>query len=760
MRTLSACILLMIGLSTGGPALGAETSSHFWSRSVGGAYSDNGYAVAIDEFGNIFAAGSFLGTANFGGGDLVSAGGFDIWIAKYDVRGGHRWSRRFGGTGDDVCLDMAVNRFGAFTMTGSFTGTVDFGGGPLTSVGNTDAFLIQYGADGSHVFSKRYGSTGADKGSGISLDRNGHVRATGSFEGTVNFGGTPLTSAGSADIFVLALSSGTGSHLWSARYGSTSFDSGESISVNPVAVSAEVVVTGYFSGDVNFGGSTLSAGGPSDAFLAKYSIGGVHQWSLRIGSAFDDRGIDVDMNANGDILATGVFQGTVGFPGGNLASAGGFDVYVARYGGDGVGLWARRFGGTTTDWGYGVAFDPYFNNRLVATGSFEGSVDFGNGAVSSVGGTDMFLVQLDALGTHQWSQRFGDSWADQGSAVAMGPDRGVALVGVFDGTQSFGGPELISDSPDVVVAKFGRLAAEPAITSIEDVGNDQGRKVRIRFDRSGVDDPVALIPVTRYVALRRDDPPPASSRTTLDDGWTEVGSVSAFGKDTYGIDVPTVGDSTIAQGLYLSTFVVRAATDEPRFHYDSGSAAGYSVDNLAPGIPGSLAVGPGGITWAVSRADDFDYFSVYGGSTNSFGAATLIGYTTSLQHALGGHTFYFVTATDFAGNEGKPAVINALTGIGESPASHILSVSAYPNPFNPQTTIRYTIPSTGRVTIAVFDARGALVTTLIDDEMEAGAYTEPWDARDANGAEVGSGVYFARVAHATGTKSYKMVLLK
>jgi hypothetical protein len=168
------------------------------------------------------------------------------------------------------------------------------------------------------------------------------------------------------------------------------------------------------------------------------------------------------------------------------------------------------------------------------------------------------------------------------------------------------------------------------------------------------------------------------------------------------------------------------------------------------------------LDWKKSTAEDFDYFSVYGANTNSFAAATLVDYcvTPTIDVTASPYVFYFVTATDFAGNEGSPAVVNTLSGVGGTPRSYVLSISAYPNPFNPATTIRYTVPSKGRVDISIYDARGARVAQLVDAEREAGAYRHAWNGRDDAGRAVSSGVYFARVIHPQGTKSYKMVLIK
>ena len=124
------------------------------------------------------------------------------------------------------------------------------------------------------------------------------------------------------------------------------------------------------------------------------------------------------------------------------------------------------------------------------------------------------------------------------------------------------------------------------------------------------------------------------------------------------------------------------------------------------------------------------------------------------------YAYYFVTATDHACNESCAASTGTLTGVGGTPTSYVLSVSAYPNPFNPETTVRYTLPEKGRVTIDVFDVRGTHIATLVDAVTPAGAYTIKWNGHDDRGNAVGSGVFFARLTSPVGIRSYKMTLLK
>jgi hypothetical protein len=86
----------------------------------------------------------------------------------------------------------------------------------------------------------------------------------------------------------------------------------------------------------------------------------------------------------------------------------------------------------------------------------------------------------------------------------------------------------------------------------------------------------------------------------------------------------------------------------------------------------------------------------------------------------------------------------------------------YPNPFNPKTMLSFLLPEERRVGLHVYDGRGRLVVTLVDGVKQAGLHEVPWNATDALGRSVGSGVYFYRLDIDTGGESVtrKMVLLK
>lgn len=83
-----------------------------------------------------------------------------------------------------------------------------------------------------------------------------------------------------------------------------------------------------------------------------------------------------------------------------------------------------------------------------------------------------------------------------------------------------------------------------------------------------------------------------------------------------------------------------------------------------------------------------------------------------------------------------------------------------PNPFNPSTAIRFTLPDAGRATLAVYDAAGRRVATLFDGRAPMGTSMAEWDGTDASGMEVSSGVYFCRLVADGRTFTQKLVLLK
>jgi len=445
-------VLLCIGLSLLS-ALSALGQTLDWVNqplvsSIFGSH-DESRAVAVDASGNTYVTGYFAGTADFdpsvGEAGLTSAGGNDIFIAKYDASGNYLWAKRMGGTGSDIGNAIALDGLGNVYVTGSFAGTADFdpsvGTAELMSAGGGDIFIAQYDASGNYLWAKRMGGTGNDIGNAIALDGLGNVHVTGSFAGTADFDPGPLaanlTGVGSNDIFI-AKYDASGNYVWAKSVGSSGLDSGNGIAVDG---SGNVHMTGQFTGTADFdpgaGTANLTSLGGNEAFIAKYDASGNYVWAKRVGGSSGDVSHALVLDGSGNVHVTGYFNGTADFDPGagtaSLMSVGTQDIFIAKYDASGNYVWAKWAGGSISDFGYGIALDGTGNVHV--TGYFSLTADFDPGTgianLTSVGDRDIFIAKYDASGNYLWAKAIGGAGTDTGYGIAVDGSSNVYATGGF-----------------------------------------------------------------------------------------------------------------------------------------------------------------------------------------------------------------------------------------------------------------------------------------------------------------------------------------
>ncbi|HSG27131.1 MAG TPA: hypothetical protein VLA34_01535, partial [Candidatus Krumholzibacterium sp.] len=261
-------------------------------------------------------------------------------------------------------------------------------------------------------------------------------------------------------------------------------------------------------------------------------------------------------------------------------------------------------------------------------------------------------------------------------------------------TSEFGECLPVVDSP--------ALFEYAVIDSIVDVPGDQGGWARIYFRRSIYDYALETeIPITGYDMHRRVEDPALiaailakatekedePARKVEHDGifykvngdvspeppglWEVVGSISARQRDQYIGLVPTLGDS--AATIPWTVYYIAAYTTTPSVFFDSPADSGYSVDNIAPGVPLGMSIayntGSGNeLAWDPSPEPDFQYYRVYRGDDEGFvpGPGSLVHETASPAWTDpdydGWDVHYKVTALDHAGNESEAATAASVTG--------------------------------------------------------------------------------------------------
>ncbi len=201
-----------------------ETPRLSWARTFGGVGEDEVMSVAVDAAGRIYAAGRFSEQVSFDHGasqdEVSSQGRGDAFVIAFNVGGGIRWARTFGGPGDDVARDLALLPSGEIVVVGEFEGTVDFGsdGTPARrrSSGRSDLWFARLTVEGATRWVRSVGGPGWDRADSVALGADERVVVAGRFGATIDFdptdGTANATSRGDTDHFVAAYD-GEGAYL-------------------------------------------------------------------------------------------------------------------------------------------------------------------------------------------------------------------------------------------------------------------------------------------------------------------------------------------------------------------------------------------------------------------------------------------------------------------------------------------------------------------------------------------------------------------
>jgi|GEM_PF-2117501 len=315
----------------------ATDGDYLFAKQIGG---DSGViessAIALDAEDNIYIAGGFKGSPNFQtqpGEELIitseSAAGADknAFVAKYDSYGNYQAAQNVArGEGDSSVNAIIIDHEGDVIVTGRFKGTTTFNqaifASEVASEGNYDAFIAKYDLNFSASFSFRYaeriGGIGVDRGNDLALDADNNVYVIGTFNTELieSDGASIAPSLGGSDFFYFSYDP-DGNRMLERTFGGTGNDEGRGILVDSEGM---IYLAGEFSGSVDF--NTLpfptqvdmytSAGG-TDVFLAKYNSSGFYIEGHYGGSINYDELNGIAADANGNVFISGIHQGTAEF---------------------------------------------------------------------------------------------------------------------------------------------------------------------------------------------------------------------------------------------------------------------------------------------------------------------------------------------------------------------------------------------------------------------------------------------------------------
>ena len=336
----------------------------------------------------------------------------------------------FGGPLVDEAFDIAVDAAGSFYVTGAFSDTAALGGGPVTSAGGKDVFLVKLDPSGNHLWTKTWGSpfdeggissSGYYKGTCVALGAAGDIYLAGMYMGgdsasppAIDFGLGPLPGGWfpiEPFTFVTKLDP-AGNAIWSEGHQLPSA-SADKRYVQDIAVDSvgDLLLLPVVASVETFG----------SIYKLDGATGGV-MWQEALGLG-DVGGVALD---SADNVTTAWSQGS-------------WTTTIALKKRDPTGmlLWQHLFSQGSNDW---AAHDVAVIGAgdIVVVGQNHGGLDFGGGVLPGEG---MFLAKLDAAGNHVWSRSIeaGSGGAVIVSGIAADAAGGFAVTGTTSAPMDFGG---------------------------------------------------------------------------------------------------------------------------------------------------------------------------------------------------------------------------------------------------------------------------------------------------------------------------------
>ncbi len=451
---------------------------------VGGSSTDYVQSSAVDATGNLYVAGSFEGTATFdetGASSLSSAGGEDIFVAKYAPSGALTWVKRVGSTGDDAGITLALDGGGNVYIGGEFEGTVDFdpnaGTQNLSSAGSVDAFLLKLDSNGDFVSVKHFGNTGYDQLIALAIDGSSNLYLAIFFENSIdsdpNAGTQTLTNSGLGSALVKLDASQN--FVWS--HALETGDGGLSIATNAAgdlyfsqpyyglaidldksaAVQAPLVPSAYNNG----------------FWVAKWNTAGTFQWTKTVAAKSAYAG-GIRVLNNGSVALAGRFRDSMDMdPSAALvlrtnafsATKDNAVVLLLNSAGDYVsGLMLEPQNANSSTTIRSLSYDA--DDNIYFGGSYTGAVDFdpSAGTATDTGANTKslpFVLKLSSAGSYLWHYASVDTTLGEVSNnvhVTNSPNAAhLYLVGEQTGALSFGTDTTAAlGSEDIFIAKWSQ----------------------------------------------------------------------------------------------------------------------------------------------------------------------------------------------------------------------------------------------------------------------------------------------------------------
>jgi len=469
----------------------AQNYNWEWARTANGKSGENANCVCTDIAGNVFVAGYFYSdTLILDSDTLKNRGNYDVFLAKYNPLGNLLWTVSGGGIFDDVATSLTTDVNGNVFVTGYFfSPNFIIKNDTLLNAGAGDIFILSFDSIGNLRWTKHFGGSGDESGNAIGCDIAGNILLSGYFQSSLfALVVDTLFNSGNDDVFLAKLNN-SGNVMWAKGISGSLNDRANSLTTD---ASANIFITGYFfSSPFISENDTINSSGSNDVFLAKFDAMGNSLWLKASGGSFNDSGDGISTDSFGNVILVSTSNSNT-FSAGNytMTNTGGFDVFVVKYDNSGNELWADVQGGIFDEKAYVVRSDA--SGNIFITGHFHSpNIILGTDTFMNEGIGDIFLLNYSSNGNIQWAEQIGGSADDGSSGLALDVFGNIFLSGYFISPSVSCGTVTLNNSgaEDLLLAKLTRKNLPTTIgvlmepTSLNVYPNPTDGKLTVKVDQ-------------------------------------------------------------------------------------------------------------------------------------------------------------------------------------------------------------------------------------------------------------------------------------
>lgn len=501
-------------------------------------------------------------------------------------------------------------------------------------------------------------------------------------------------------------------------------------------------ITGEFRNTATFGSIELVSQGYVDVFIAKLDSNGNWLWAICAEGTETEKGYGISVDSAGNSYIIGNFQGTAAFGTYSITSVDNNDVFIAKADSDGNWLWAKRCGAS---WGNSIATDEDGTCYITGYFSITSSGDFGSTTLTSLGNYDIFTAKLDTDGNWLWAVQAGSQDEDYAWGISTDNNGNSYITGYFytavvSHICYFGSIELISASGyDIFVAKLD--ANGNWLWAVNEGDDNHDYSYEISTNSNGVS-----------FIIGEQSLPSAIGGNNMSYNGTYVASIDSSGNWLWAAETNGTAERC-GQDLCCDDFGNCYATG---YFYGEANFGPFTLDgwNTTADTFTAKLNSNGDWLWAI-HTNNATNDRGYGIAVDEFGSCYVAG---DFQY-----TFNW-GSNSFSSNGGWDVFIEKLgndTAVENENIPFNIEFSNYPNPFNPSTTIEFSIQNNSQVDLSIYNIKGQKIKTLTNNEFQKGSHSIIWNGDDEFGNSVGSGIYYYKLkVNGKNVSTKKCLLLK